>query len=276
MKPAVTVIVPTYNRHSFLEAALASVVAQSTTDFECIVVDDASSEQVRVPRDDRFHLLRLRQNVGCSAARLAGLAAASGAAVAFLDDDDVMSPERLALGLRGLDCAPVSVVWRHGLGDTTQRPGRQLNGDCRDVILDGYTPHLGQTMVRADELVPFDPTWTALEDVEWWLRMAHKAHIYTLPTHAYSVRSHSGPRSGNGKRARLESSLRLLKEHAQYFRSHPHARAFRHERVAAMLREEGRYGEARHHLRQSLSARPDVPNLARLVLACRRDALLRS
>src|SRR5512144_2193690 len=94
--PTFSVIIPTYGRAKFLSEAVASVLAQTCADFECIVVDDASPEPATVPDDERVRLSRREENGGPPAARNTGIDAACGTYVAFLDDDDVWVPTRLA------------------------------------------------------------------------------------------------------------------------------------------------------------------------------------
>ena len=99
--PAVSVIVPLYQSRAYVAAALDSVLAQTLGDLEVIVVDDGSTdgggEIVRgyVEREPRVRYMR-EENAGPAAARNVGIAAARGAAVAFLDSDDLWLPEKLA------------------------------------------------------------------------------------------------------------------------------------------------------------------------------------
>src|SRR6476661_8300940 len=96
LAPMFSVIIPTYGRSSLLAEAVASVLAQSFSDFECIVVDDASPEAPTLPDDLRLRLIVREHNGGPPAARNTGIASATGAYVAFLDDDDVWRPDRLS------------------------------------------------------------------------------------------------------------------------------------------------------------------------------------
>jgi len=98
--PDTSVIIPTYNRAHLLEEALASVLAQTHDDLEVIVVDDGSTDATsallaRHVASGRVRALR-QGNAGVSAARNAGLRAATGRRIAFLDSDDVWAPTHLA------------------------------------------------------------------------------------------------------------------------------------------------------------------------------------
>ena len=97
--PAVSIVVPTFNRGDCIGSCLESALAQTYGEFELIVVDDASSDDtaVRVKhfKDSRVRYLQHDVNRGGAAARNTGIRASTGEFVAFLDSDDVWHPEKL-------------------------------------------------------------------------------------------------------------------------------------------------------------------------------------
>ena len=98
--PRVSVIVPAYNAAEHIEATLASVVAQTYTDWEVVVGDDASTDDTaaRAERvDPRVHVVRAEANAGPAPARNLAIAHAQGELLAFLDADDAWRPEYLAV-----------------------------------------------------------------------------------------------------------------------------------------------------------------------------------
>src|SRR5437773_740875 len=109
--PSVSVIVPAYNVALFIGETLASVFAQTFTDFEVVIVNDGSpdTEELELalrPYRERINYLR-QENSGASAARNTGLRAARGELIAFLDADDVWAPNYLEEQLkfiREFDC----------------------------------------------------------------------------------------------------------------------------------------------------------------------------
>ena len=106
--PKISVIVPTYNRARFVTKAIDSVLAQTYKDYEIIVVDDGSTDntkQVLRPYMDRIHYI-YQENTGVSTARNAGIRAAKGDWVAFLDSDDEWLPERLAVAMEAVQQNP--------------------------------------------------------------------------------------------------------------------------------------------------------------------------
>ncbi len=102
----VSVIVPTHNRSELLELSLRSVMWQRNVDFEAIVVDDGSTDDtcrmLRSLGDPRIRVVRHARAQGVSAARNRGIAEARGEWIAFLDDDDLWAPDKLALQLEAL------------------------------------------------------------------------------------------------------------------------------------------------------------------------------
>lgn len=110
-----SVIVPVYNVAPYLRACLDSVIAQTFVDFECICVDDGSTDGSRAivdeyaAKDSRFKVIR-QPNGGKGAARNAGLAVVRGEWFCFLDADDVLRPEMLQSFAAGVEAAPMADV----------------------------------------------------------------------------------------------------------------------------------------------------------------------
>lgn len=114
--PTVSVIIPAYNAHAFVGRTLASLRAQTFTDFEAIVVDDGSKDataeivQAIVEADPRFRLIR-QANAGVAAARNRALADARGRYVANLDSDDLWRPQFLERTVAALEAAGEGAVF---------------------------------------------------------------------------------------------------------------------------------------------------------------------
>lgn len=196
--PSVTVIVPAYNVAAFIGETLASVFAQTFTDFEVVVVNDGSpdTEELELalqPYRERLCYLR-QENCGASAARNTGLLAARGELIAFLDADDLWVPNYLEEQLkfiREFDCdlacadAMISGVskdagrtYMESLMEDAPPQGRvtflELVNAERSLITSGV-------VVRRDlilEVGLFDEALRNAQDLDLWLRLArHGARL---------------------------------------------------------------------------------------------------
>lgn len=117
MAPAISVVIPTFNRGRVLGAALESVLAQRYRDLEVLVIDDGSTDATRTlvssasAADARVRY-RYQPNAGAASARNAGLELARGRYVAFLDSDDSWQPWHLELAVASLERLPqAGLVW---------------------------------------------------------------------------------------------------------------------------------------------------------------------
>ncbi|MCA1727200.1 MAG: glycosyltransferase family 2 protein [Actinobacteria bacterium] len=267
--PRFSVIIPTYGRPRFLEEAVGSALAQTVEDLEVVVVDDASPEPVGLPDEARVRVVRRDNNGGPAAARNTGIDQSNGTYLVFCDDDDLMTPDRLEIALEGLARAPVSVCWNryHDAPDPAGKP--LLEGDVRDVILDHMAPHVGRTALERSIVPTFDERFDALEDVEWWLRLATRAQVATVPKVGYLVRRHGGERHRTGIEARVEARQRLLEMYAEYFRDHPHAEAFQQLRLGLTALDAGDLELARRAFARSFRLKRDPKTLWHLARAAR-------
>ncbi len=107
-KPKVTVIIPTYNRAGLLPRALYSVLTQTVSDFEILIIDDGSTDDTHSVIAKKFDEPRIRYvplsvNGGVAAARNHGIELAQGEYLAFLDSDDEWKPEKLAQQLSAVE-----------------------------------------------------------------------------------------------------------------------------------------------------------------------------
>lgn len=267
-----SIIIPTHGRPDLLRAAVQSVCMQHVTSIEVLVIDDASAEPVGDFDDPRVRVIRQPMQRGPAASRNAGLDAARGRYIAFLDDDDLWLPERLDLALAGLRTAPVAICWTKHLG-RPEGGHRSLNGFVGDTILDDTTPNLGATAVRRAVAPQFDNGWKAIEDVMWWWELAQTSTVATVPAVGYLVRLHPTRRSWNTVNARVAENLRLLHERPDVVAT-PRALAHRWLRVGVMATEAGDHRTALvaflHHLR----LRPRASAMAHVLRATARLARL--
>ncbi len=181
--PLVSVIIPTYNRKNLLPRALQSVLNQSFTDFELIVVDDGSTDGTSELADQfpKIRLLRSELNHGVSHARNRGVAASCAKWTAFLDSDDVWATRKLEQQIKWLDAHPhfkilqSNEIWiRNGKRVNPPATHKKFQGDLFEAGLERcmITPS-SVIMERSlfDETGGFDESFKACEDYDLWLRI---------------------------------------------------------------------------------------------------------
>lgn len=131
-RPLVTVIMPAFNAEQFIEAALRSVIGQTVSDWELLVLDDCSQDgtcdivERLAAEDERITLLRNETNQGVARTRNHGLDLARGQYVAFLDSDDVWHSEKLEkqilkISKTGADLAFCSYAIVNSVGEKAKR-----------------------------------------------------------------------------------------------------------------------------------------------------------
>ncbi len=186
--PAVSVVMPAYNVAPYIGEAIGSVLAQSFTDFELLVVDDGSTDDSRAiaeeyaRQDRRIRVLR-KPNGGISSARNLGLQAASGAFIAILDSDDVWLPDFLRTQVAileaqlGIDIVTAN-AWFLGsrLDGQPARPWPDTRPapDLAQMLADEEAVFVMSVFRRKvyETIGEFDEALRTNEDYDYWLRAA--------------------------------------------------------------------------------------------------------
>ena len=193
--PRISVIMPVFNGAAFVARALSSVFAQTISDFELIVVDDASTDDLAAAlapfEDARLRLIRHPVNKGAAASRNTALEETRGDTVAFIDADDEWLPDKLERQLALLDASPrevaVSITGYYLVRDRLGRREQRRLPACDDWymrLLSGCTVSFGScALVRRQaftEIGGFDINMRRLEDWDWLLRYTAKYPIANL------------------------------------------------------------------------------------------------
>ena len=285
--PAVSVVIPTYQRCALVQEALASVRAQTFADFETIVVDDGSTDgtaEALAPLTDTGDVVYLRQdNRGVAAARNAGIARARGRIVAFLDSDNRWLPDHLATLVAMLDRHPEAV-----LACTAPRfvlAGRE--GVERTRLVDpvpdlytikwvGFTSSLGVRRKALTAAGGFDETLPVREDVDLWHRLALHGPFAVLQRRTLLHRQTRGSLSARGQETgqsltALERSARRLanemeasdRPDVRAHASRPHGQLALVEALRAV--EAGDEAAAREAFARACCLLPQLPDEAGLV-----------
>jgi glycosyltransferase involved in cell wall biosynthesis len=207
MKPKVSVLLPVYNGGKYLGEAIESILRQTFTDFEFIIIDDGSTDRsveiVTSYNDRRIRLIRNGSNLGLIATLNRGLGAASGEYIARMDADDVSLPERLSRQVAFMDARPelvASGTWAKEIDE-----GGNITGDRR--ITFGEQMEYGfwwpcpiihpSAIIRKSLLgdLRYDPRALHAEDYDLWLSLKKKYALDNLPEYLILYRMHGGSTS---------------------------------------------------------------------------------
>lgn len=237
--PVVSVIIPTYNYSRYLREAVESVRAQSFHEWECLVIDDGSTDETDKVLSDLVleepRVVAIAQpNLGLSGARNTGLRRARGRFIQFLDADDLLSPGKLAAHVHALETMPeVDIVYGpvRYFDDTPPGPLRMtprdperpeppaISGRGAEVLRRLLTTNqmtVVAPLVRRsvfDAVGTFDEGLSRMEDWDLWLRcaIAGKSFGYVWTSQPVAlVRTHTASLSHGETRMRLaEIQVRL-------------------------------------------------------------------
>jgi len=274
VQPLFSVVIPVHNRAGYLPGAVTSALAQDFADFEVLVVDDGSTdggpETIESWNDPRLRVVRLPRG-GAPRARNAGIAAARGRFLVWLDSDDVLEPGTLAAYAKALAAFPDAGVLygRLHVTDEDLTPVRTIEfedwrGRNRELlaalVFRCPLPHPGTAVARRlyDLAGGYDETFRRAHDYELWTRLALAASFAYVPRPVCRWRWHGGNMSAgsvsvdNGFEARVVERLlaayplkRLLPEVAQG-EPEPALRAL--TRLAGRLQDLGLHEAAREVL----------------------------
>jgi len=190
-----SVVIPIHNRAHLVGPLLKSLAAKSFDDFEIVMVDDGSTDDLEAAlaalTEPRLRLIR-QANAGGGAARNAGIDAARGRYVAFLDSDDVFLPNKLERMAAAIAATGATMLFsqarvERGDGASGIKPTRGPHPDeaFEDYLLVARQPVQSSTLVVETGLarrVRFDPALRKFQDIDFALRLAQMgARLHFVP-----------------------------------------------------------------------------------------------
>jgi glycosyltransferase involved in cell wall biosynthesis len=272
--PDVSVVVPTRNRCRFLIRALTSALAQKGIQLEVLVVDDASTDATNEMMsrlvDPRVRYLKKTVSEGVSAARNAGISEAKGRWLAFLDDDDVWSPDKLARQVGVMETN--GTAWSFA-GDVAVDDELNILGGgpppspdevVRLIERHNSVPAGASNVVAAAQALaaagPFDTALTNSEDWDMWIRLARAGRPDSVSRPLVAITYHDGNASRD-----MDAMLRQLDVVAERYGIRiDRARHFRWAGWHALL--DGRRADAARHYARAVAG-GDLASLGRIAVA---------
>lgn len=262
--PLVTAIITTYKRQaSIVQRALESVLMQTHSNIEVIVVDDSPCdfeyrEEVRTmiesycTRNVRY--IAHEVNQGACAARNTGIAAANGEYVAFLDDDDEWKPEKTERQLAKFTDDSISLVYcgREVMSDDTGSISvpatRFLRGMVfSELIKENFIGSTSFPLIRKsclETIFGFDVLMQSAQDYDVWLRLAEKYSVDYCEEPLVVYHVHSGERISKNYKSKISGLQRINEKNNAYLKEHKEAKWIRTIKIAPEYAGDGKMGKA--------------------------------
>ncbi|MBD2254125.1 glycosyltransferase [Nostoc parmelioides] len=209
--PIISVIIPAYNCETTIKATIDSVLTQSFTNFELIIINDGSQDNtldvVSRIQDSRIKIFSF-ENAGGNISRNCGLKISQGKFISFLDADDIWMPDKLKLQLEALYKNPgfhVAYSWTDYIDEDgnflTSGKRVTLNGDVyQKLLINNFLENGSNPLILRDALVDlegFDQSLKAAQDWDMWLRLAEKYLFVSVPLVQILYRVSSNSLSAN-------------------------------------------------------------------------------
>ncbi|MAI87260.1 MAG: glycosyl transferase [Candidatus Marinimicrobia bacterium] len=188
----ISVIIPTYNRKKTLARAIQSVINQSLSPFEILIIDDGSNDGTEEWVKENFQNIKYiyQNNRGVSSARNIGIENANGDWVAFLDSDDEWLPNKLHEQLKAIESNPevkffhTNEIWiRNGVRVNQMKKHKKYGGYIFEKCLDMCRVSPSSVLIQKevfDNIGVFDESLRVCEDYDLWLRITSKYPVVFL------------------------------------------------------------------------------------------------
>jgi len=273
--PTVSVIIPTRNRATVLARSMRSVLAQTLTSLELIIVDDASDDDteavVETINDARIRYIKCDQHGGAPVARNIGIRAASGRYLAFHDSDDEWLPMKLERQLQLLAAhAPAADVVTCGtISIDSAGRGVPVVAASETLSYEGLLafrelPWSGPTILvrrtEATNRVLFDEHLPAGQDWDYVVRLARITRVVSVREPLVKVGRAAGDRISRHLR-KLQGRRMLREKHDHELRQYPQALIAHEIGIGRLSISCGQYAEARHRIAVALRMSPLQPAL---------------
>jgi len=204
LSPEVSVIIPTFNRPEFLQQAVFSVLKQSYTDFEVIIVNDGGKDvgdMLESIKDNRISYIIHTRNQGLSRARNTGIEHANGRYIAFLDDDDIYYPNHLKIMVESLKNSPYAFAYSDSIKNYEWYDKNYNKRIYKEIY---FSPDYHPIRIMLDNVAPvnafvlkkeiindsflFDTELKSHEDWDQWIRLSIKYKGIHIPKVTCEVR----------------------------------------------------------------------------------------
>lgn len=222
MQPVFSIVLCTYNAEAYLDECIQSLLSQTFSDFELIIVDDGSSDgtlrYLKGIKDQRIRLIELSSNHGLIYARTKGFSEAAGRYIAIMDADDIAHPQRLEEQLKVFQtqdvdvCGSFHISLDNATGKRRARKSPISDSDIR-ALLTIYCPICNPSASVKTEIVRkngYSTEYPHAEDYGLWCDIAaNGGKFYNIPTPLLTYRLHAGQVSKLKRETALHSFRKI-------------------------------------------------------------------
>lgn len=224
-QPHITVLMPVYNCEQYIHDAVQSILNQTYTDFELLLIDDASTDAtvsiLKSFSDARIHVIEKPKNTGYTNSLNHGFTMAKGTYIARMDGDDISLPERFTKQVAFMEAHPEVVVCgtNYKLLGSSKRITIPVTHDAIKIgLLSGNCVAHPSVMIRKDVieqfLKPYDTAKEPAEDYDLWVRLLALGKLHNLPEVLLEYRTYSNQvsrkRADEQKKSDIETKFKLL------------------------------------------------------------------
>jgi glycosyltransferase involved in cell wall biosynthesis len=219
-EPRISVVMPVYNREQYLKESVESILNQTFTDFEFIIVDDQSTDsswsiiQEYANNDSRIIAVKNTEKKGCYSARNCGNRLAKSKYIAVMDSDDISLPHRLQTQFDFMEQNPeigICGSWAKMFGDKDEiMQTLQNHEEIRDFNFFYCSMIHPSVIFRNKNLILYSENRSSAQDYDLWSRMIDKLKFANIPEVLLLYRVHN-EQIGSAKKAEQDNNANLVR-----------------------------------------------------------------
>jgi len=266
--PKVSVIIPTYNRPKLLLRAINSVVTQTYTNLEIIVIDNASTDNieeiVKNFNDNRIKYLRHDENRGGSAARNAGIKNATGEYISFLDDDDEILPEKIQRQIYKFktSSAEVGIIYcgasyfcdgKEVKKHIPRHRGNLFREILKKCIMASPTPLIKKSILLKTNL--YDVSLPSCQDWDLWIQISQLCEIDFIDDILAIYHIHGNQISTNIDN-KIQALQLLIQKYMQHLNDNKNILAFHYRHLSYLFCLNGNISDSFKYAKKTLQLDP--------------------
>ena len=227
--PKISVLMPAYNAEKYIKEAIDSILNQTFTDFEFIIIDDCSTDStaeiIKSYSDERIKYYKNEQNLGVARTLNRGLDLATGEYIARMDSDDISLPKRFEEQIKFMDKHKDIAVLGTGIEIFGSLRGKRIfsrtSKELKVDLLFGCCLAHPSVMLRAKYFgknkLHYNPEFSKMEDFDLWERISKDYKMATIPDVLVKYRSHPNQVSNKISESNILQTCKIIKRQWERF-----------------------------------------------------------